>query len=330
MLSKNNQLKQYDNDLITLNSYNVKEYSDRSYETVKTLFQNSTCLLIQETWLAETEFIAKFKNDFPKSECISANKMDNVVRKAGRPYGGVGICYHSNIKCQIEKVTTVSKSICALKIFIGDICILLINVYMPCSDNKDALAEYEGILQEISYLCINNDTQHIIIGGDWNADLNRNDGRTKLFKDFISSENLFNPLCLELSNVPFTYSGPMIDGRLPNISTIDHFLISPNLAREVVSYEATDVFNNTSDHIPLTLRLNIDIEYHKTYERNFKPCVQWHKCYDNNIKFYRDTLDELLLKSNPHHEALKCKEYKCTSHAKFIQEIHNDIISSIS
>ena len=330
MLSKNNQLKQYDNDLITLNSYNVKEYSDRSYETVKTLFQNSTCLLIQETWLAETEFIAKFKNDFPKSECISANKMDNVVRKAGRPYGGVGICYHSNIKCQIEKVTTVSKSICALKIFIGDICILLINVYMPCSDNKDALAEYEGILQEISYLCINNDTQHIIIGGDWNADLNRNDGRTKLFKDFISSENLFNPLCLELSNVPFTYSGPMIDGRLPNISTIDHFLISPNLAREVVSYEATDMFNNTSDHIPLTLRLNIDIEYHKTYERNFKPCVQWHKCYDNNIKFYRDTLDELLLKSNPHHEALKCKEYKCTSHAKFIQEIHNDIISSIS
>ena len=99
MLSKNNQLKQYDNDLITLNSYNVKEYSDRSYETVKTLFKNSTCLLIQETWLAETEFIAKFKNDFPKSECISANKMDNVVRKAGRPYGGVGICYHSNIKC---------------------------------------------------------------------------------------------------------------------------------------------------------------------------------------------------------------------------------------
>ena len=64
MLSKNNQLKQYANDLITLNSYNVKEYSDRSYETVKTLFQNSTCLLIQETWLAETEFIQNSKMTF--------------------------------------------------------------------------------------------------------------------------------------------------------------------------------------------------------------------------------------------------------------------------
>ena len=66
----------------------------------------------------------------------------------------------------------------------------------------------------------------------------------------------------------------MIDGRLPNTSTIDHFLVSPNLANEVISYEANDVFNNTSNHIPLTLRLNINIEYHKIYERNFKPCVQ--------------------------------------------------------
>ena len=111
---------------------------------------------------------------------------------------------------------------------------------MPCSDNRDALADYEDILQEISSLCINNDTQHIIIGGDWNADFDRNDGRTKLFKDFISRENLFNPLFLNLSNVPYTYSGPMIDGRPPTTSTIDHFLLSPNLAREVVNYEAIE------------------------------------------------------------------------------------------
>ena len=330
MLSKNILQKQYDNDIITFNSYNVKDYNDRSYETVKTLFQNSTFLLMQETWLAETEFIAKFKNDFPKSECISANRMDNVIRKAGRRYGGVGICYHSNIKCQIKNIATVSKSICALKINVGDICILLINVYMPSSDNRDALDEYEGILQEISNLCINNATQHMIIGGDWNADLSRNDGRTKLFKEFISRENLFNPLCLELSNVPYTFSGPMIDGRLPNTSIIDHFLISPNLAREIVTYEANDLYNNTSDHVPLTLKLNINVEYHRNYARNFKPSVQWHKCDGNNIKFYKDTLDKLLLNSNPCHEALKCKEYKCTKHSKFIQEIHNEIINNIS
>ena len=58
----------------------------------------------------------------------------------------------------------------------------------------EALDEYIGILQYISDLCIKTASQHIILGGDWNADLNRNDGRTKLFKDFMFQENLFNPL----------------------------------------------------------------------------------------------------------------------------------------
>ena len=104
----------------------------------------------------------------------------------GRRYSGVGICYHTNVDYKIENVTTISKSICALKTYIDEICVLLINVYMPCSDNRVALVEYASILREINNLGINHTTQHIIIGGDWNADPNRNDGRTKLFKEFIS------------------------------------------------------------------------------------------------------------------------------------------------
>ena len=65
---------------------------------------------------------------------------------------------------------------------------------MPCSDNRDKLEEYSDILEEISILCFNSTTQHIIIGGDWNADISRQDGRTKLFKEFTSQENLYNLL----------------------------------------------------------------------------------------------------------------------------------------
>ena len=61
---------------ITFCSYNVKHYDDIKYDAVKTLFESCSFLLLQETWLAEVEFIRKFKNDFPHSECISANKMD--------------------------------------------------------------------------------------------------------------------------------------------------------------------------------------------------------------------------------------------------------------
>ena len=37
-----------------------------------------------------------------------------------------------------------------------------------------------------------------------------------------------------------------------------------------------------------------------------------------------------MLKLNPNHEVLKCRELKCTKHTKFIQEIHDSLISNIS
>ena len=63
--------------------------------------------------------------------------------------------------------------------------ILLVNAYMPCSENIDALDKYTNILEESISLCIKSATQHLILGGDWNADPSRNDRRTTLFKIFI-------------------------------------------------------------------------------------------------------------------------------------------------
>ena len=151
MKGKNNQLLHRN---ITLCSYNVKKYDKIKYNTIKSLYKEDTLMLIQETWLFEEEFIRQFKIDFPNSECISANKMDLDDIRAGQPYEGVGICHHSNIKCKIENVSTTTKSICAQMLNIENISILLINVYMPSSDNTVALEEYSKILEEISNICI--------------------------------------------------------------------------------------------------------------------------------------------------------------------------------
>ena len=193
-------------DQIKFCSHNVKNYDDVKYDAVKSLFQKSNFLLVQETWLSEIEFMRRFKNDFPNSECISSSKMDlKEDIGPGRPYGGIGLCYHSNINCNVETIETKCKSICALNISISNINILLINVYMPSSDSKEKLDEYEDILKEISSLCLKSPTQYIILGGDWNADISRNDGRTKLFKEFIAQENLYNVLESDIANVPYTY-----------------------------------------------------------------------------------------------------------------------------
>ena len=60
-------------DIVT---YNVKGFKPRNYNYLDEIFNKCDMLLLQETWLAEEEFIRRFKNDFPYSECISSNKLD--------------------------------------------------------------------------------------------------------------------------------------------------------------------------------------------------------------------------------------------------------------
>ena len=95
--------------------------------------------------------------------------MDQSDLRPGCPYGGVGICYHSKLKCQVDNIPTKSKSICGLKITLNNVHILLINVYMPSSNNVQPLNEYSAILQELINICNKYPTFGVILGGDWNA-----------------------------------------------------------------------------------------------------------------------------------------------------------------
>ena len=314
---------------ISFSSYNVKDFNDTKFAAVQYLFKNSTFLLLQEIWLNEKEFIRKFKSKISKdSECISANRMDNVDFKRGRRHGGVSICHHSNIRSKVETIPTRSNCICVQKITIDDIILLLINVYMPSSDNNDDLEVYSNILHEISSICLRNITPMIIIGGDWNADPIRNDGRTRLFKEFISHENLFNALDLDISDVPYTFTARNRNREIMT-STLDHFLISPALKGLVSSYKTEDIMENKSDHIPITLRLNIDVDYLNTYKRDFKPSVAWPKCRVTHTDEYKDDLDKQLLTINPKSKALSCRNFRCKLHKNEIQEIHNNIVGCI-
>ena len=74
------------------------------------------------------------------------------------------------------------------------------------------------------------------------------------------------------------------------------------------------------------LKLNIDVKFHETYEREFEPSVAWNKCYNRSIDTYKCKLDQLLLKSNPQHDALKFRNYKCTLHMNYIQTLHRKLI----
>ena len=117
--------------------------------------------------------------------------------------------------------------------------------------------------------------------------------------------------------------------RIGTESTLDHFLISPNLISSVSNYETFDMYNNFSDHSPIMLSLNIDIESFNTENRLSQARVAWHKCNDDDIDNYKDGLDTILLqKVNPNHEALRCRTHNCKDHTEFIRDLHNVIIDA--
>ena len=131
---------------ISFCSYNIKHYDDTKKVGITELLDKCTFMLLQETWWNANEFVRQFKVDFEGTECISANTMDLTDINRGREHGGVSICYRSNVKCKTETIPTSSKSICAKIITIEDMRLLLINVYMPCTNNIDSLEEYLNVL----------------------------------------------------------------------------------------------------------------------------------------------------------------------------------------
>ena len=313
----------------TFCTYNLRGYDKVAAETIKQIMPNCSFLLLQETWNYEQEFIINFKKDFKKFsyDCISANKNDLRELKVGSVKSGISICYHTNSNCIIETISTKSKCFCAQKLKIGPISILLINAYMPSSNDRDSLDEYSQILLEISSVCKYNTTDFIIMGGDWNADPSRTDGKTFLFKEFLKNENLYNALETDIADVPYTYMcKDQIGNRVGSTSKIDHFIISPSLKSSIREYKTLSKFSNASDHVPLVLTVDIDMQLHKTHERDFKPSVAWQKCDDIIIAAYKDKLDQNLLQIDPTHEAWNCKDFKCTKHYEYIQNVHNNII----
>ena len=89
--------------------------------------------------------------------------MNPAEQLEGRPYGGCAILYKNTVQCKIEEIKCKSSRIVAILLIWENFTILLINVYMPC-DTGSLNSEYTEILNEINEICIESDTNHIILG----------------------------------------------------------------------------------------------------------------------------------------------------------------------
>ena len=164
------------------------------------------------------------------------------------------------------------------------------------------------------------DTQYGIFGGDWNTDISRFNNQTKTFLSFIQEERLSLGLEYQNSDIPFTFHCG------ESFSTLDHFLVTENLFSSINHYKTYLSPDDFSDHVPISLNMNIDIEYYSETVRANVPSTAWHRCTGNQLLNFSDELDSLLLSLNIQHEALMCSDVNCTSHKGAIAILHKQLV----
>ena len=89
----------------------------------------------------------------------------------------------------------------------------------------------------------------------------------------------------------------------------------------VSEYRADYSASNFSDHIPLIIKLDLDISYLKPHKIQFKPCVSWNNCDSTHTDNYKNDLYRLLLKINNKSETISCN-----THNDYIQKLHGNVL----
>jgi len=213
----------------------------------------------QEHWLSSITLnnIVKFSSDY----CVFASSaMENVITSGilrGRPFGGVAVLvnkqFNNNVKLIHSSERFIIVQLCSL---------ILINVYIPsCSNKYDNESLTATLLCEIDEV-LSRCSQYggIIIGGDFNADLTEDSSMSKLIKDFMSDHDMV--ICEHQPHSgtdAYTYHHTGLN----QYSLIDYFCVSESIFQMVSSCSILDDEPNLSDHLPISISVNCDVNLYK-------------------------------------------------------------------
>ena len=292
---------------LVFSSYNCRSLGETKYDIVSELLSRSDFCLLQEHWMYPEIFLEVVKKEFSEIECFVTSPMNENELTHGRPKGGTAILYSSKINAKIERVDTACNRLTAAMIKIDSTVILLITVYIPWDEQREGenLEEFREVLDAIQTVCLACDTEYIIVGGDLNCDITRDVPQTHALMDFVERENFY--LAVNNSNSSVTHTHE-------SLSTIDHFMVTPNLSEFIIKYDTLETVKIFSDHIPVIMQMNIDIEYLQTIKKSISPTVSWTQSTKEHISKYQCEIDKQLDKIELDYEVFTCRNTQCGIH----------------
>lgn len=303
-------------------SYNCRGFNEVKKSYVSKMLEHCDILFLQEHWLSESQLDGLGSiSPTHVSFGISGFGCSDVL--SGRPYGGCAILWRRSLVFKVESIGTDSRRVCCMLLSCPEFKLLCINVYMPYEDDVTNLDEFSLQLAIVDDLIDRNPDCHVMLGGDFNVDFSRNWTHTDLLNDFCLRTNVSPIIRHSLSTIDYTYNFSM-----KSFSVIDHFILSEQLFSSTVkSISVIHDVDNTSDHDPLCLELDLTVARctFDTPKRMSKP--SWCKATSEHIELYKHTLCCNLHKIALPVEALLCRDVLChdNSHINLLNGFVSDI-----
>ena len=278
----------------------IATYNSGGLSADRRLFLNSianSCdiILLQEHWLHTgciNDELNKLHDDYVGLGC--SGMTSGQLQGPGRPYGGSAILYRSSMSHQITRHSCTIKNACSLKL--NDT--LVINTYLPGDNYSQTVIkdEYSDTLNNIEGMILN--TQHVslIIGGDFNTDLERDNAHSRYLKSFAQRHNLYFVKLHGLASYETTYAQYLNDGRVRQ-SCIDHILVSEDIFECITEIGVVESVDNPSYHKPLRIVYPYDINHvlsEPAVKAEVRPKIAWHRVTDEHRRNYQNIVTKHL------------------------------------
>ena len=240
-------------------TYNMHGFN-QGFSTVKDLCLSVSpdIFLLQEHWLTPANF-NKFDNIFPEYFTFGNTAMANSIERGilkGRPFGGVTFLINNDLRTATHTVFSSDRCV-IVRVF----NYLLVNVYLPCHGTENRKNIVEDILYEMSVHISNYNDCTVLLGGDFNGDLDSSDELAFIINNFARDNFLFR--CDRVSGMHKVNT--YVNEALNCSSCIDYFLTSSLNALK--SFYVIDEGSNLSDHLPVVVDC-ICRESHRPHTRS--------------------------------------------------------------
>ena len=296
---------------ICVSSFNSTGFGLSSSNYKNTLLLFSDVLCVQEHFILDSNErkhsnTNKLRKSFPNFDMhIKPAVKNSTSISRGRGKGGLATIWKPSLTKYVTRVECDNFRLLCSKFAFPSGSILLINAYFPCDPRRENFDDSEllTLLSDITNLVNISECTNILIAGDLNCHLARNNQFTSIIRDHF--ENLNMKFLWESDNdkvQPIDYTH-LFSGFG---STIDHFVCTNSVLKNIVDAGVIHSPDNTSNHSAIFMKLEtngLDLKVEKYMQTTGSS---WKKASENERIQFSEALQSKLNQLTIPSDLLEC------------------------